>query len=152
MKVRRHPANPLIRPADVLPSRPDFSVVCVFNCGVIRHKGEVLLLMRVAEKPAGGDADAVLVPVYDEGSGRIEVKRFDRMLLDENEPWKVVARSREPLLAPETDYELHGFYGNVVFCCGALFEGGDVKIYYGAADTCIAYAEVGLHDVLDSLS
>jgi predicted GH43/DUF377 family glycosyl hydrolase len=49
------------------------------------------------------------------------------------------------------DYELNGFFGNVIFNCGNLYEEGKVKIYYGAADTCIAYAEVKLKDILYQL-
>ncbi|MDI3312244.1 MAG: glycoside hydrolase family 130 protein, partial [Thermoanaerobacterium sp.] len=74
------------------------------------------------------------------------------VLLDANKPWKILARSQKPIIEPETDYELNGFYGNVIFNCGVLFEEGKVKIYYGAADTCIAYAEIQLCDVLNSLS
>ncbi len=49
------------------------------------------------------------------------------------------------------DYELHGFFDNVIFNCGNLYEEGKVKIYYGAADTCIAYAEIKLKDILYQL-
>jgi predicted GH43/DUF377 family glycosyl hydrolase len=52
-----------------------------------------------------------------------------------------------PLLEPETDYERQGFFGNVVFTCGALYEDGKARIYYGAADTCMAYAEVSIEDI-----
>ncbi|HPD32703.1 MAG TPA: glycosidase, partial [Phycisphaerae bacterium] len=51
MPMIRFDDNPLITPADVKPSRPDFEVVCVFNAGVIRLGGEILLLLRVAERP-----------------------------------------------------------------------------------------------------
>lgn len=74
------------------------------------------------------------------------------VLLDLNEPWKVIARGGLPLMEPETDYEINGFFGNVIFNCGVLCEEGIVKIYYGAADTCIGYAEVELDDILASLS
>lgn len=69
------------------------------------------------------------------------------LLLDGDEPWKVLARSRVPLLEPETDYKRQGFFGNVVFSCGALFEDGKAKIYYGAADTCMAYAEISIEEI-----
>jgi beta-1,2-mannobiose phosphorylase / 1,2-beta-oligomannan phosphorylase len=78
-------------------------------------------------------------------------------LLDHDEPWRVLARSTEPIMVPEADYELHGVFGNVVFTCGtlceegALLEGQVVKIYYGAADTVMAYAEIRLTEILDSL-
>jgi beta-1,2-mannobiose phosphorylase / 1,2-beta-oligomannan phosphorylase len=73
------------------------------------------------------------------------------VLLDADEPWKIIARSEKPIIEPEMDYELNGFFGNVIFTCGVLYEQGKVKIYYGAADTCIAYAEVELGKILDGL-
>lgn len=72
------------------------------------------------------------------------------LLLDGDEPWKVLARSRIPLLEPEANYEQQGFFGNVVFSCGALFEDGMAKIYYGAADTCMAYAEISIEDIFET--
>src|SRR5258707_1076017 len=60
--VRRLPDNPLITPRDVRPSHPDWEVVCAFNAGVARVGDEVVLLLRVAERPrglpAGPDAPA----------------------------------------------------------------------------------------------
>jgi beta-1,2-mannobiose phosphorylase / 1,2-beta-oligomannan phosphorylase len=73
------------------------------------------------------------------------------VLLDAARPWKIIARSKKPIIEPEMDYELNGFFGNVIFTCGVLYEQGKIKIYYGAADTCIAYAEIGLEDVLGQL-
>ena len=73
------------------------------------------------------------------------------VLLDSDEPWKVLARSAEPIFEPESDYECEGFFGNVVFSCGLLCEDEKVKIYYGAADTTICYAELALRDVMESL-
>lgn len=70
------------------------------------------------------------------------------VLLDAEEPWKIVARGKLPLMEPETDYERFGFFGNVIFNCGVLLEDGILKIYYGAADTCMGYAEVALEDVM----
>lgn len=73
------------------------------------------------------------------------------MLLDSKEPWKILARTKRPILEPQTDYEIEGFFGNVVFSCGLLCEQGKLKIYYGIADTSIAYAELSLQEVIDSL-
>ncbi len=73
------------------------------------------------------------------------------MLLDGNEPWKVLARSKEPIFEPEADYECEGFFGNVVFSCGLLREGDTLRLYYGAADTTICYAELSLKLIVDSL-
>ena len=64
------------------------------------------------------------------------------MLLDLEEPRKVLGISRTPLIAPETPYETeNGFRTNVIFPTAAIPEpDGTLKIYYGAADTVIALA------------
>jgi beta-1,2-mannobiose phosphorylase / 1,2-beta-oligomannan phosphorylase len=73
------------------------------------------------------------------------------VLLDADDPHKIISRSEKPVIEPEMDYELNGFFGNVIFTCGALYEEGKVKIYYGAADTSIAYAEIILDDILKQM-
>lgn len=73
------------------------------------------------------------------------------VLLDGREPWKVTARTEEPILEPQADYECSGFFGNVVFSCGLLCEDNKLKIYYGAADTSICYAEVSLSKAIYKL-
>jgi predicted GH43/DUF377 family glycosyl hydrolase len=73
------------------------------------------------------------------------------VLLNADEPWKIIARGERPILEPEAPYEASGFFGGVVFTCGALAEDDLVKIYYGAADTSIAYAEIPLEDILKGL-
>jgi len=85
------------------------------------------------------------------GSSKVNRYCLGAVLLDADEPWKILARSRKPIIEPEMDYELNGLFGNVIFSCGVLYEEGKVKIYYGAADTCIAYAEVNLNDILYQL-
>jgi len=67
-------------------------------------------------------------------------------------PDKVITRSNKPLLAPEAPYEVEGFFGNVVFTCGAIAKpDGQVIIYYGAADKCIAAAETSIDYLLETL-
>jgi beta-1,4-mannooligosaccharide/beta-1,4-mannosyl-N-acetylglucosamine phosphorylase len=67
------------------------------------------------------------------------------MLLDLNEPWKVIGVGKKPIIMPEADYERDGFRNDVIFPGGMILEdSGEVKIYYGAADTyeCLATASV----------
>lgn len=76
------------------------------------------------------------------------------LLLDADEPWKVLARSPEPLLAPEMPFEVEGFYGNVVFPSGAIpldDSGRWIRVYYGAADTVVAAADFEVEAILASL-
>ncbi len=71
------------------------------------------------------------------------------MLLDLEEPWRVIGLCREPLLAPEAPYERDGFRNDVIFPGGMILEdSGEVKIYYGAADTVEALATADLDDLL----
>ncbi|MDD4690408.1 MAG: glycoside hydrolase family 130 protein [Eubacteriales bacterium] len=68
------------------------------------------------------------------------------MLLDLEDPSKVIGMSKEPLIVPEMPYETEdGYRTNVIFPGGMILEdNGEVKIYYGASDTveCLATANV----------
>lgn len=68
------------------------------------------------------------------------------MLLDLEDPTRVVGVSGRAILAPEETYELIGQTPSVVFTNAAVPEpDGTVKIYYGGADTvqCLAFANIG---------
>jgi len=92
----RAPENPIITPAMVAPSRPDLEVVGVFNPAAVRHEGDIVLLLRVAEAPRGLDAGEVAAPVYDSDSGRLEVRRWERGApdVDTSDPRVIVADGR----------------------------------------------------------
>lgn len=77
------------------------------------------------------------------------VYRTGVVLLDLDDPSRVVGRCKEPVLSPREDYERIGDVGNVVFASGALVEDdGEVIMYYGAADTSICVATAGLDDLV----
>lgn len=72
-------------------------------------------------------------------------------LLDINDPTKVIARLKNPLFAPDLDYEKNGVVSNVVFpTATSLFE-DKLYIYYGAADKRIACVSVSLKELLKEL-
>jgi len=73
------------------------------------------------------------------------------VLLEAERPWNILARSQRPVLEPDADYERSGFFGRVVFTCGAILQDRTLKVYYGAADSVTCYAELPLADVLNSL-
>lgn len=73
------------------------------------------------------------------------------LLLDLNDPTKVIARSEQPLVEPTAEYELTGFFGNVVFTNGHLVEGDKIKMYYGASDEVICGAELSISEILNTL-
>ncbi len=74
------------------------------------------------------------------GFGISSIYKLGVMLLDIEKPWVVIGKGREPILAPEFDYERTGDVGNVVFSNGWIIENNDVKIYYSGADSNICLA------------
>ncbi|MBI3019873.1 MAG: hypothetical protein HYY60_00905, partial [Parcubacteria group bacterium] len=77
---------------------------------------------------------------------------IEAMLLDLNDPMKVIGTTRAPLLTPEEYYERIGLVPEVVFPTGALREKDAIKLYYGAADTTVCLADIDLSCLLDKLT
>ena len=83
-------------------------------------------------------------------TGAGPIYRAGAVLLDLENPGRVVGRCLAPILSPRETYERVGDIGNVVFVGGALVEpDGEVKVYYGAADTAICVATAPLSTILD---
>lgn len=82
------------------------------------------------------------------------------VLLDLEDPSRVLARGRNNILEPRELYEMVGQVPNVVFPSGAIVETTDedgfalpdspVRIYYGAADTCVGLAETTIRELLEA--
>ncbi len=78
--------------------------------------------------------------------------RLGALLLDGEDPTRLLARTPEPLMEPETYYEKVGLIiPNVIFPTAAVLRGSEIFIYYGCADTCISVAKTTLGKVLDAL-
>lgn len=73
------------------------------------------------------------------------------MLLDLDDPSKVIARSEEPIMEPISEYEKIGFFGNVVFTNGQIVDGDTIKIYYGASDEFVCQANLSIKEILKTL-
>ncbi|MHC4426471.1 MAG: glycoside hydrolase family 130 protein [Planctomycetota bacterium] len=75
--------------------------------------------------------------------------RLGAAILNRNDPSRVLARSNIPILTPRERYERIGDIGNIVFSCGALLEDGNqIKVYYGASDSCICLGIGTLDDII----
>jgi predicted GH43/DUF377 family glycosyl hydrolase len=74
------------------------------------------------------------------------------VLLDLDEPWRVIARTPEPLLTPETGEELVGVMNRVTFPAGALVIDGVVHLYYGSGDQGICVATGSLTELLEYMA
>ncbi len=73
------------------------------------------------------------------------------LLLDLENPSRVLGRSDEPIMEPTTPYELTGFFGNVIFTNGHRVEGDTLHVYYGASDEVICSAQFSIDEILQSL-
>lgn len=77
--------------------------------------------------------------------------KIGAMILDENNPAKILYRANYPLLEPDTWYENEGYKAGVVYTCGAVIIGEKLFIYYGAADTVICAASANLNELLTKI-
>lgn len=73
------------------------------------------------------------------------------VLLDLEDPSKVLARSDQPLFEPIADYERTGFFGNVVFTNGQVVDGDQITVYYGASDEVICGATLSIREILKDI-
>lgn len=75
----------------------------------------------------------------------------EAFLTDLENPGKIIKKTSEAFLIPEANYELYGQVDNIIFPSGTLIEDDTLKIFYGAADTTCALAEVRLDALLDAM-
>ena len=77
--------------------------------------------------------------------------KIGAMLLDKNNPSKVLYRSQSPIIQPDEHYENDGFKAGVVYPCGAVIMNGKLNVYYGGADTVVCAASADLDTFLGEL-
>ncbi len=78
------------------------------------------------------------------------VYRAGVMLLDLDDPRRIIARASGFILEPEEEYEKKGLWPNCVFPTGNVLVGDEVFIYYGAADKYCCAATAKLRDLIDA--
>ncbi len=77
--------------------------------------------------------------------------RLGALLLDLEDPGRVLHRTPEWLMQPEADYEIEGFYRGVCFPCGTVVIDDTLFVYYGAADKYCALATCSLSELVEHL-
>jgi predicted GH43/DUF377 family glycosyl hydrolase len=88
--------------------------------------------------------------VLTHGVGPMRNYRIGAILLDLEDPTRIVGQLREPLLSAAAD-EQDGYVPNVVYSCGSLVHGGTLVLPYGIGDAAIGIATVPLDDLLTAL-
>jgi len=85
------------------------------------------------------------------GVGPVRKYSIGAVLLDKDDPSKVLARSREPLIRPQPS-EREGYVPNVVYTCGALRHRDQIILPYAVSDTFCKVATVEIAALLESLT
>jgi predicted GH43/DUF377 family glycosyl hydrolase len=84
------------------------------------------------------------------GVGPVRKYSIGAALLDKNDPFKVLARSREPLLRPEPS-EREGYVPNVVYTCGAMRHNDQIILPYAVSDTFSNFATIRISTLLNAM-
>ena len=88
------------------------------------------------------------------GVDRNSTYAMGALLMDLEDPRKVIARSPKPILKPTEVYETTGLFNDTVFSCGHIpldDRRERIRLYYGAADSVVAAADFDVREILDSL-
>jgi predicted GH43/DUF377 family glycosyl hydrolase len=88
--------------------------------------------------------------VVTHGVGPMRRYVLGALLLDLDDPRRVIGQLREPLLAPE-GMEREGYVPNVVYSCGAMLNGADLVLPYGLSDAAVGVAIVSMPALLAEL-
>jgi predicted GH43/DUF377 family glycosyl hydrolase len=89
--------------------------------------------------------------VLTHGVGPMRTYRIGAILLDLEDPTRIIGQLREPLLSPAPD-EQDGYVPNVVYSCGSLVHAGTLILPYGIGDSAIGVATLSLPVLLADLA
>jgi len=102
----------------------------------------------------GGGAPPIKTPdgwlIIYHGKGDNSLYSLFCLLLDLDDPAKIVRRAETPLLIPTEAFETEGFFGNIVFSNGIVERDGQVFLYYGTADESVCLAITDIDSLLRS--
>ncbi|MEJ0061429.1 MAG: glycoside hydrolase family 130 protein [Terricaulis sp.] len=116
----------------ILPPKYSWELVQTGNCGSPIELDEGWLLLT-------------------HGVGAMRKYSIGAVLLDKNDPRKVIGQLAKPLLSPSTENR-EGYVPNVVYTCGALKHGKSLFLPYGVADSSVAFAMVDIASLLSEMS
>lgn len=93
--------------------------------------------------------DAGWLVLYHGVSSVDDTYRVGAMLLDINNPEKIIARTKNYILEPTEKYETEGFYNGCTFPTGNVVVGDTLYVYYGGADRFVCVATCKLQELID---
>ena len=110
------------------------------------------------EEKIGGGAPPILTDrgwlmiYHGVSAGGVGEYSAGAVLLDKDNPLKIIARTPEPILVPEFEFETQGYYSGIVFPTGNVVVNGKLYVYYGAADKYVGVATCPLETLLNFLT
>ncbi len=121
--------------------------------------GEAILLQKPEQAwelmQVGNSGSPIETPqgwlVITHSVGAMRQYSLGAILLDLNNPEKIIGRLKEPLLLPNEE-EREGYVPNVVYSCGSMIHGDDLIIPYGMSDYCSSYFTVPLKVLMLALT
>jgi len=75
--------------------------------------------------------------------------RTGAVMLDLDDPTKIIGRTKTPILEPTEWYEMEGFYQGCVFPTGNIIVEDTLFVYYGAADKYVGVATCNVNDLIE---
>ncbi|SBV99817.1 conserved hypothetical protein [uncultured Dysgonomonas sp.] len=81
-------------------------------------------------------------------NGGLGYYRAGAILLDLENPLKIISKASDFILEPEYDYEIEGYYRGCVFPTGNVIVDDTLYVYYGGADKYVGVATCNIHDFI----
>jgi predicted GH43/DUF377 family glycosyl hydrolase len=88
--------------------------------------------------------------VLTHGVGAMRTYSLGAMLLDLDEPNRVLARTEHPIISPDAGHR-DGYVPNVIYSCGGFAHNDTLVLPYGIADQSISIATVSISNLIDSM-
>lgn len=89
--------------------------------------------------------------VLTHGVGAMRKYAIGAVLLDKDDPSKVIGRTPNPILSA-ADEDREGYVPNVVYTCGAIRIGDDIFLPYGVADSSVCFAFVSISEIMAAMT
>lgn len=133
---------------DYLDTFEDSTVESPYNPKKDEHAWDSTL--RGAGPPPIKTKDGWLLLYHANDAKESHKYKLGALLLDLDDPSKVIARSVRPVLEPDANYENDGKPG-IVYACGATLTGDTLRVYYGGGDKVVCVAKASLSELLKKL-
>ncbi|MDB6076305.1 MAG: glycosidase [Akkermansiaceae bacterium] len=142
----------------VMLSRQDDENLFIMFSDNVHYWSDPQMLMRPAEAwesvKVGNCGSPIETPagwlVITHGVGPMRKYCIGAVLLDLDDPSKVIGRLREPLISPQGN-EREGYVPNVVYSCGSLIHGDQVILPYAMSDKATSIVSISVADLIDRL-